>query len=280
MKKYLLLLTVVILTQITFSQTENIKVMTYNIRCGFCEDSSNVNNWSKRKYLVAYLIKNHNPDLIGLQEAEMFQVKELIEMLDEYDWYGVSREDGKEGGESTAILYRTKRFLPEQKQTLWLSETPGIVSKGWDAMFKRTVTIIKLKDLMSLKEFYYLNTHFDHVGENARTESSKLLVNEIGKYTTDYPVILTGDFNYTSTADGYKIITSKLFDSKYSSKTESFGGNITFNGFGNDIKPDNKIDFIFANDKVEVLNHIIDTTTFNGLYPSDHFPVITEILLK
>jgi endonuclease/exonuclease/phosphatase family metal-dependent hydrolase len=105
-------------------------------------------------------------------------------------------------------------------------------------------------------------------------------VNEIGNYTTDYPVILTGDFNYTSTADGYKIITSKLFDSKYSSKTESFGGNITFNGFGNDIKPDNKIDFIFANDKVEVLNHIIDTTTFNGLYPSDHFPVITEILLK
>ena len=280
MKKYLLLLIVVILTQITFSQTENIKVMTYNIRCGFCEDSSDVNNWSKRKYLVAYLIKNHNPDLIGLQEAEMFQVNELIEMLDEYDWYGVSREDGKEGGESTAILYRTKRFLPEQKQTLWLSETPGIVSKGWDAMFKRTVTIIKLKDLVSLKEFYYLNTHLDHIGENARTESSKLLVNEIGKYSTDYPVILTGDFNYTSTAEGYKIITSKLFDSKYSSKTESVGGNITFNGFGNDIKPDNKIDFIFVNDNVEVLNHTTDTTTFNGLYPSDHFPVIAEILLK
>ncbi len=280
MKKYLLLLIVVILTQITFSQTENIKMMTYNIRCGFCEDSSDVNNWSKRKYLVAYLIKNHNPDLIGLQEAEMFQVNELIEMLDEYDWYGVSREDGKEGGESTAILYRTKRFLPEQKQTLWLSETPGLVSKGWDAMFKRTVTIIKLKDLVSLKEFYYLNTHLDHVGENARTESSKLLVNEIGNYTTDYPVILTGDFNYTSAAEGYKIIISKLFDSNYSSKTESVGGNITFNGFGNDIKPDNKIDFIFANDKVEVLNHIIDTTTFNGLYPSDHFPVIAEILLK
>ena len=280
MKKYLLLLIVVILTQITFSQTENIKVMTYNIRCGFCEDSSSVNNWSKRKYLVAYIIKNHNPDLIGLQEAEMFQINELIEMLDEYDWYGVSREDGKEGGESTAILYRTKRFSTEQKQTLWLSETPELVSKGWDAMFKRTVTIIKLKDLVSLKEFYYLNTHLDHVGENARTESSKLLVNEIGNYTTDYPVILTGDFNYTSTADGYKIITSKLSDAKYISKTESIGGNITFNGFGNDIKPDNKIDFIFANDKVEVINHIIDTTTFNGLYPSDHFPVIADLLLK
>jgi len=280
MKKYLLLLIVVILTQITFSQTENIKVMTYNIRCGFCEDSSSVNNWRKRKYLVAYIIKNHNPDLIGLQEAEMFQINELIEMLDEYDWYGVSREDGKEGGESTAILYRTKRFLPEQKQTLWLSETPGIVSKGWDAMFKRTVTITKLKDIVSSKEFYYFNTHLDHIGEVARTESSSLIVNEISKYSTDYPIILSGDFNYRSTSDGYKLIVNKMFDAKSISKIESVGGNITFNGFGNDIQLENKIDFIFVNDAVEVLNHIIDSTTFNGLYPSDHYPVISEVTLK
>jgi endonuclease/exonuclease/phosphatase family metal-dependent hydrolase len=277
MKNIVVIFLMFLLSSTNFAQTENIKVMTYNIRCGFCEDSSNVNNWSKRKYLVAYLIKNHNPDLIGLQEAEMFQVKELIEMLDEYDWYGVSREDGKEGGESTAILYRTERFLPEQKQTLWLSETPGLVSKGWDAMFKRTVTITKFKDLKSQKEFYYFNTHFDHIGETARTESSRLILKEITKYSADYPVILSGDFNYTSTAEGYKIITSKLSDSKYISKAESAGGNITFNGFGNDIRPDNKIDFIFVNDKVEVLNHLIDTTTFIGLYPSDHFPVISLI---
>ncbi len=280
MKKLLLLLLVVIFLTSGFAQTENIKVMTYNIRCGFCEDSSSVNNWSKRKYLVAYIIKNHNPDLIGLQEAEMFQVKELIEMLDEYDWYGVSREDGKEGGESTAILYRKKRFELEERKTLWLSETPDIVSKGWDGAFKRTVTITKLKDLNSSKEFYYLNTHFDHIGEVARTESSKLIINQIGKYTTGYPVILSGDFNYTSSSEGYKIITKKLFDSKSNSKMESVGDNISFNGFGKDIQPDNKIDFIFVNDKVEVLNHKIDTTTYNDLYPSDHYPVIAEIKIK
>lgn len=279
MKKLLLILTIIFLIQNVFSQTDNIKVMTYNIRCGFCEDSSDVNNWSNRKYLVAYMIKTHSPDLIGLQEAEMFQVKELIEMLDEYDWYGVSREDGKEGGESTAILYRKVRFSSEQKQTLWLSETPELVSKGWDAMYKRTVTIIKLKDLMSLKEFYYLNTHLDHIGEVARTESSKMIVNAIGKYTNEYPVILSGDFNYRTASDGYKIITNKIFNTQSISKNES-GGNITFNGFGKDIQPDNKIDFIFVNNEVEVLSHLIDTTTFNGLYPSDHYPVITEIILN
>lgn len=280
MKRILFLLFIILISITSFAQTESIKVMTYNIRCGYCEDSSNVNNWSKRKYFVAYVIKNHNPDLIGLQEAEMFQIKELIEMLDEYDWYGVSREDGKEGGESTAILYRTKRFKLEEKRTIWLSETPELVSKGWDAAFKRTVTIAKLKDLKSKKELYYLNTHLDHIGETARSESSRLIVKEIDKYSKDYPIILSGDFNYTSTAEGYKIITSKLSDSKYISKAESIGGNITFNGFGNDIKPDNKIDFVFVNERVEVLNHIIDTTTFNGLYPSDHYPVNVETTLK
>jgi len=280
MKKIFFLLFIIFISISSFAQTENIKVMTYNIRCGYCEDSSSVNNWSKRKYLVAYLIKNHNPDLIGLQEAEMFQVKELIEMLDVYDWYGISREDGKEGGESTAILYRKKRFSLEQKQTLWLSETPEVVSKGWDAAYKRTVTITKLKDLMTSKEFYYFNTHLDHIGEVARTESSRLIAKEIDKYSKEYSVILSGDFNYRSSSDGYKIIANKISDTKSISKTESNGGNITFNGFGKDIQSDNMIDFIFINDKVEVLNHIVDTTTFNGLYPSDHFPVIAEILLK
>jgi endonuclease/exonuclease/phosphatase family metal-dependent hydrolase len=280
MKKLFLLATLFFLVFDLHAQTENIKVMTYNIRCGYCEDSSGVNNWSKRKYLVAYLIKNHNPDLIGLQEAEMFQVKELIEMLDEYDWYGVGREDGKEKGESTAILYRKERFIMDGQKTLWLSETPEIISRGWDAAFNRTVTITLLKDIVTSKEFYFLNTHFDHIGEKARTESSKLILNEIGKVSSKYPVIITGDFNYTSSSAGYKIIAGKLFDAMMISKQQSTGGNITFNGFGIEIQPDNKIDFIFVNNNVEVLKHLIDTTTYNGFYPSDHYPVISEIILK
>lgn len=279
MKKYLLLIAIIFLAQIAFTQSENIKVMTYNIRCGFCEDSSSVNNWSYRKYLVAYLIHSHKPDLIGLQEAEMFQVNELIEMLDEYDWYGVSREDGKERGESTAILFKKNRFEPLTKQTFWLSETPELISKGWDAALNRTVTIIKFFDKHLNKEFYYANTHFDHVGETARTESSKLIVDILAKYSDEYPVIFSGDLNYTSTSDGYKVLSEKLFDAKSISENES-GGNTTFNGFGKDIQPDNKIDFIFVNDKIKVISHIIDTTLFNGLYPSDHFPVIAETKLK
>lgn len=279
MKKIFVFFLLFVLTLSLSAQTENIKVMSYNIRCGYCEDSSDVNNWSMRKYLVAYIIKIHNPDLIGLQEAEIFQVTDLSEMLDEYEWYAVSREDSREKGEANAILYKKKRFELLTKQTLWLSKTPELISKGWDAAFNRTLTIVKLKDRVSSKEIFYFNTHLDHKGEVARTEGSRLILNEIKKYSANYPVILTGDFNYRSTSEGYKIITSKLFDAKSISVKES-GGNITFNGFGKDIQSDNKIDFIFVNDKVEVLNHIIDTKTFNGLYPSDHYPVIAEMKFK
>jgi endonuclease/exonuclease/phosphatase family metal-dependent hydrolase len=280
MKKFIVVFLLLLVFSTIYAQSENIKVMTYNIRCGYCEDSSDVNHWSKRKFLVAYIIKSHNPDLIGLQEAEQFQIKDLIKMLDDYDFYGVGRDDGKEKGESAAILYKKNRFIPEEQKTLWLSETPELVSKGWDAALNRTVTILKLKDLKSSEEFYFLNTHFDHIGEKARTESSGLIINKIKKFTNNFPVILTGDFNYTSKSDGYKIITEALSDASIISKTESFGSNISFNGFGKQIEPNYKIDFIFVNDNVEVLNHIIDTTTYNGLYPSDHYPVISEVKLK
>ena len=279
MKKVLPVLFIVVLSLSLFAQTDTIKVMTYNIRCGYCEKPDDINNWSKRKFLVAYIIKTHNPDLIGLQEAEQFQVNDLVKMLDDYYFYGLGREDGKKKGESTVILYKKDKFKLEKKKTLWLSETPDKVSKGWDAALNRTVTIVKLKKIKSSKEFYYFNTHFDHVGETARTESSKLLVKEIEKLKT-FPVILTGDFNYTSSAEGYKIIISSLSDGSKISKTKSTGGNISFNGFGKEIEPDNKIDFIFVNNNIEVLNHSIDTTIYNGLYPSDHYPVISEVELK
>jgi len=201
-------------------------------------------------------------------------------MLNDYNWIGVGREDGKERGEAAAILFRKSRFNLEEEKTLWLSETPEIVSKGWDAALNRTVTIVKFKEKISSKEFYMFNTHFDHIGEKARTESSKLIIAEILKVQKNLPVILTGDFNYKSNAEGYKHITANLLDADRITKNQSTGGNITFNGFGKDIETDNKIDFIFVNDKINILNHNIDTTTYNGLYPSDHYSVDAEMIFK
>lgn len=263
------------------AQANEIKVMTYNIRCGYCEDSSSVNHWGKRKYLVADVIKKAAPDLIGLQEAEHFQIRDLADLLKDYDWVAVGRDDGKEGGEATAIFFRRDRFSFLNHRTLWLSDTPEWVSRGWDGKCNRTVTMLKLRDNYSHgREFYYFNTHLDHMGEQARYEGLRLIVRLINSNSEKLPLILTGDFNFTRDYPAYNIVSNRLLDAQFISQTIPGGGNQTYNGFGNDMNPNNKIDYIFVSDAWSVLSHYIDTQTYNGLFPSDHFPVEARLVFK
>jgi endonuclease/exonuclease/phosphatase family metal-dependent hydrolase len=281
MKQFLMGLVLLALFTSTFSisafANNPVTVMSYNIRCGSCEPKGNPNHWEKRKYFVAHLIKTHNPDIIGLQEAELFQIEDLVEMLDDYSWMGVGRDDGKDKGETTAILFRTARFSLQAQQTLWLSQTPQQPSRGWDATYRRTLSAAKLLDALTKQPIYIVNTHLDNEGETARQESAKLLLNEIAKFDAAAPVVLTGDFNFTASAKGYEIITQVLADAEKISTTPAAGGGKTYNGFGENKEPDNKIDFVFVKKSMKVKNHLIDTTTYNNLYPSDHYPVIVTM---
>lgn len=275
MKKVLLSFLLLVLT--TSAHANNaVTVMSYNVRCGSCESPENINYWKKRKYFVAHLIKTHNPDIIGLQEAELNQVEDLVEMLDDYSWIGVGRDDGRDKGETTAILFRTGRFSLQSQKTLWLSQTPQQPSRGWDATYRRTLTIAQLLDSVNKQVLAVFNTHFDNEGEMARQESAKLLLTEIAKVDAQSPVFVTGDFNTKSDSKTYEILTGVLVDTEKASSTAAVGGNKTFNGFGENTEPDNKIDFIFANKLPKVNSHAVITTTYNRIYPSDHFPVIIQ----
>jgi endonuclease/exonuclease/phosphatase family metal-dependent hydrolase len=263
-----------------FTNAAPLDVMTYNIRCGSCEPADSPNNWKKRKYLVAHLIKAHNPDIIGLQEAEINQLEDLVEMLDDYSWIGVGREDGKEKGETTGILFRHARFSLQGQQTLWLSQTPQQVSRGWDAHFRRTLTIAKLMDTATKQQMLVFNTHFDNEGELARQESAKFLLAEITRQDPLAHVVVTGDFNFKSDSKSYEIITQALADAEKLSSTPAVGGNKTYNAFGEDKEANNKIDFVFVKKDAKVLSHKVDTTLYNNLFPSDHYPVIVRLDLS
>lgn len=276
MKHFMLGFLLLVFTTSAFANNA-LTVMSFNIRCGLCEPPENPHNWKKRKYFVAHLIKTHNPDVIGLQEAELFQVEDLVEMLDDYSWIGVGRDDGKDKGEATAILFRTARLSLQGQQTLWLSQTPLKPSLGWDAKFRRTLTIAKLLDAQSKQFLYAFNTHLDNEGEAARQEGAKLLLNEIAKIDTTAPVVVTGDFNFTATAKGYEIITQTLADAEKISAAPALGGGKTFNGFGENKEPDNKIDFVFVKKSMKVQSHQVDTTIYNNVYPSDHYPLIVTV---
>jgi len=262
--------------------------MTFNIRVNVQSDS--LNAWPYRKEIAASMIRFHHADIIGIQEALLNQVEDLAERLPNYYWFGVGRDDGDEKGEFMAIFYLKKRFKVINNYTFWLSENPEIPGKGWDAACNRIVTWGKFKDSETGKIFYHFNTHFDHIGEMAMEESAKLLLKYITSIAGNSDVIVTGDFNSTPNSITYKILTQdlegeselKLIDTKMVSKHPHHGPNGTFTGFKllNLIGNDQPIDYIFITSRIKVLNHGTLSDTFDGLFSSDHMPVLAEIIIE
>jgi endonuclease/exonuclease/phosphatase family metal-dependent hydrolase len=271
-----------------FSQVfteKSLRVMTFNIR--YNEPRDGVNAWANRKTKVADVIRFHKADLAGVQEAQNNQLKDLENLLPGFAWCGAGRTDGKEDGEYSAIFYRKTRFKLLECETFWLSETPEKAgSKGWDADYPRIVTWAKFEDRSGKKTFYHFNTHVDHIGKQARTESSKLLLERIPKIVGKLPFVVTGDFNAAEETNVYKILTGKeeagnfkLFDARYVSEIGHFGGNSTFNAF-KELEPNRRIDYIVVGEGTRVLEHGILSDRWDGLWASDHLPVLAEIVFN
>ena len=259
----------------------HIRVMTFNIR--YNEPSDGVNAWPNRKQKVADVIRFHKADLVGVQEAQIGQLRDLEMLLPDFAWCGVGRTDGKEDGEFSAILYLKQRFRILECKTFWLSETPEIAgSKGWDGAYPRILTWARFRDQKTKKTFYHFNTHFDHVGVKARFESAKMIIGRIRNASGGAQSVLTGDLNVKEDTEAYKTLAapnSGLKDARYSSKHGHFGGGSTFNAF-KEMQPANKIDYIFVTPGIQVFEHGVLSDNWDGLWASDHLPVLAEILLR
>jgi endonuclease/exonuclease/phosphatase family metal-dependent hydrolase len=265
-----------------------IRVMTFNIR--YDEPRDKENAWPNRKELVASMIRFHQADLVGVQEAFERQLRDLEKLLPDYAWVGVGRDDGKAAGEFSAVIYRKARFSRLESSTFWLSETPDVPSKGWDADYPRIVTWARLKDTTTGKLFFHFNTHFDHRGVRAREESARLLLMRINTIAGQLPVVVTGDFNFNESSRGYQILTGKILekgigsedslrDARYLSQHGHHGSTSTFNEF-KALVPDMKIDYVLVKGPITVLQHGTLSDTWNGRFPSDHLPVLAEIVIE
>lgn len=263
-----------------FAQPQAVRVMTFNIR--YNEPKDGVNAWPNRKTKVADVIRFHKADLVGVQEAQIGQLKDLEMLLPNFAWCGVGRTDGKEDGEFSAILYRKERFRLIECKTFWLSETPEKAgSMGWDAAFPRIVTWAKFQDKRTRKTFFHFNTHFDHRGERARVESAKLIISRIEKTAGKMPFVLTGDLNVKEDTEAYRTLSqhSGLKDARYASTNGHFGGNSTFNSF-KELIPEMKIDYVFVKTGMRVIEHGVLSDRWDGLWASDHLPVLAEIEIR
>ncbi|MCE7059308.1 endonuclease/exonuclease/phosphatase family protein [Dyadobacter sp. CY343] len=271
----LLLLT---LSTLSFAQKNTINVASYNLRYNTANDG--VNAWPNRKENVKGLIRFHEFDIFGVQEALIGQIKDVAE-LPEFAFIGKGRDDGKEGGEHSSIFYRKDRFKLLKSGDFWLSETPDKPGKGWDATCcNRICSWGKFQDLASKKEFFFFNVHFDHQGVEARKESGKLMVKKINEIAGKATTFLTGDFNSTPETEQMKAIEGILNDTHEVTKQPPYGPEGTFNSFQFDAKMDKRIDYIFVSKDIDVLKYGVLTDAKEQRYPSDHQPVVIKALIK
>jgi len=275
------ILTLILLSAFTFASVAQkpMNIITYNIRYNTPSDKENA--WPNRRAEVMNLLKLHKADIFSVQEALYDQIMDLKDGMAGFDYVGVGRDDGNINGEFSAIYYNSNRYTLIENGTFWLSETPQIPSKSWDAALNRICTWARLKEKETRMTFYIFNTHFDHIGVKARKESALLILKKIDEISVRKdPVILTGDFNLKPEEKPLVLIRQKLKDSRQISATIPQGPVGTFNDFDFASKLENRIDYIFVNKMVDVRKYTVLTDSGNNHYPSDHLPVLVEIQLK
>lgn len=284
-------------------QAESMIVATYNLRNANRGDSIAGNGWGQRYPYIAQLIQFHGFDIFGTQEGKNHQLEDLKNAMPGYDYIGVGRDDGEQGGEYSAIFYRTDKFEVLDHGDFWLSTITDRPNKGWDAALPRICSWGKFREKKSGFTFLFFNLHMDHIGVQARAESAKLILKKIKDFPEKLPAVLTGDFNVDQNNESYLLLdNSGIMRDSYQIADFRYAPNGTFNAFHADGKTESRIDHLFLTKEFKVRKYGILTDTYRAEItesekkeqsadfpeevslqkyvartPSDHFPVMIVV---
>ena len=255
--------------------TDPLSVMSFNIRLP--AESDGVDYWETRKPLAVRMLREQQPDVIGLQELVKAQADYLARELPQYAWFGRGREaDG--GGEHMGVFYRKDRLKVIESGDFWLSDTPEVPgSITWGHPHPRMVTWALFEQRSDGRRFYLFNTHLPYRDEDeaARLKGARAIARHLATLPDDVPVVLTGDFNTTPDSDAHAVLAGTLQDA-WTTAPRVEGIDATFHGFTG--KADRRIDWIFVRGaQLESITSV--TTRWNNRYPSDHFPLVATLRL-
>lgn len=276
-KKYLFfILIMLLLSNMLLGQTS--KIMSFNIRYDNTWDKEN--SWDLRKDNIIKLIHHYEPSILGTQEGLVNQISYLDNSLKAYKYIGIGREDGKTAGEYCAIFYKANQYKLISHSTFWLSETPDMISVGWDAALERICTYGLFENLKTKERIYIFNAHFDHQGKVAQENSARLILKKIETINHEnLPVILMGDLNVTPEEKTINLIKEELQDAISLSTSPLYGPKGTFNAFKNE-PVTKRIDYCFVKN-INILSYShIDDRLDNNKAISDHYPVLMTVDLK
>ena len=249
----------------------SLKVMSFNVRTSVKDDGTN--SWEFRKPATPAMLNEEKPDIFGVQEAQADQLAYIASECPDYIPFGEGRDGGEEG-EHAAIFYNRNILELVDGGTWWLSETPDTVSRGWDAKYPRTATWGLMKDLRNGKQFYFVNTHLDHKGAQARKNGLKLIVEKTRGMNPEIPLILTGDFNVEPGDECLEDLDREMQSARAVAKITSDKPSCNHYKTSTEM-----IDYIYfigfeKADKFDVLDK-----EYAGVpYISDHYPIVATLI--
>lgn len=247
----------------------DIRVVTFNLRYTGTGETS----IAYRAPLMAAQLKEIDADSMGFQEATLRWMIYLEKNLPDYDYVGVSRADGRLLGEFSPVFYKKDKYNAVDWGTFWLSKTPEKAgSKDWDSNNVRICTWVLLENKQTGERYVHLNTHLDHISEEARENQMKVLLTKVNEFVGEYPIVLTGDFNDVTGSPMYNIVTEVLKDSSFIAPVTD--SKYTYHAYG---EAESKIDFVFVSDDVTPLvYHVIDDK-IDDTYLSDHYGIYVDM---
>ena len=268
---------------------EGIRVMSYNIRLGVANDGAN--SWTNRRDATPAMIYDVRPLVFGVQEAFRFQLDFILEQCPAYKCVGIGRDDGFDAGEHMSVFFNADSLKLVKWGSYYLSETPQVPSKGWDAACPRTATWCLFEIKTSGRKFYFVNTHLDHKGKEARRQGLKLLYERIGAMNREnYPMVLTGDFNVTPDNPGLEDINKLMKPARFTARDADTKG--SFNGWGKygessaaptldgaPVKALLPIDYIYYSGFGSCTKFRVVTQRYaDKPFISDHYPVYADLV--
>lgn len=253
-------------------------LITCNIR--FDNPADGDNAWKHRRLFLKETLLKHSPDVIATQEGRYAQLKDLEELLEDYEIIDQHRSWIKERM-YPVFFVKKNTFEVCKSEDLWLSETPDIAgSLSFESAFPRLMTWVRLQPVNTDKNLVIINTHLDHVKEETRINQVKVLIQETKKFWRgDCPIAFMGDFNDSPESEVRSLINAEFPGIQDSWKLYNKNEETSHHAFTGEMQNGSRIDWILVDQSIKVESSEMDKSRKEGLYPTDHFPIVTRIKL-
>ena len=231
--------------------------------------------WQLRRFLLDFKV--------GLKLTSQFQIADMMEFLgDEYAWIGrnISGDDNNKSRHFNPIFYRKDRLEPLEHSTVWLSDWIGV--PGYGAWSARLFTWVKFRDKKTDKIFYFFNGHYDHMGYEARINSSYIVRDMVARIAKGMPAFVTADYNSSRGTMPYVALENSAFlkNSKDAVSEPTNGQYSSCPHYVSTLtKPANgyQIDHIFYTpNAVRVQHWEMIIKDYHGKFGSDHLPIFID----